>query len=213
MSQFATLPGRGDGLGKPPAVPIATLPPIDVVRPELPINPRTGEPHHGATIAVAYGVFLAVGAVQALNLALVWLRAIQMSTFWDAARLLQWTNPRPGSAASILIAVAVIAIGVVLVAVPVITGYLGWVGRSAAIWWAIAAALLSLATLVTTPYPLALNLANVGWLGVPLSLVGALVMWLPASRARLDVWRRFANPPSAATQSKPIIYGRLEQYR
>lgn len=212
MSQIVA--GDSSGIGVPPAVPIVALPPIPTATAALSIDPKTGEPPHVPTVRAAYGLFLVAAAAQVVSLALAWLRAISMSTFDDATRPLQWVYPRPGGVASIVLAVALVVVGVLLVATPVLTGYLAWVGHKAAIWWGLATFVLSWATLFTTAYPIAVNLANVGWLAVPFSLVGAALLWLPASRAGLDAWHRFRHPaPPVPAVRRPIAYGRLEQYR
>jgi len=189
------------------------LPPIEDVHPFLRIDPNTGEPPRVITVALAYGLLLVAAIVQAANLGLAWWRAIHMNTFDDAARLLQWTNPVPGSVASIVLAVALIAIGVILVAAPAVSGYLGWVGRPAAPWWALGAVVLSVATLFTTPHPLAIAWSSIGWLAMPISLAAAVLLWLPASRASLAAWQSFRNPPSTPYLQPKPVYGRLEQYR
>jgi len=179
----------------------------------MPIDPTTGEPPHGLTVTLAYAFLLCASAVQAANLGLAWWRAIHMDTFADATRLLQWTNPRPGSVASIALAVALVTIGVILVASPALSGYLGWVGRPQAPWWALGAVALSSATLVATPRPLAVTWANIGWVGLPLVLVGAILLWLPASRAALGTWQAFRQQTLTPRGPENPAYGRLEHYR
>jgi len=206
--------GVVQGLGDPPRQPILALPPIEVVHPLLPIDARTGEPPHGLTIRLAYAFMLAAAVMQAVGLGLAWWRAIHMDTFDTAVRLLVWTKPVPGSAASIFLAVLLVAVGVVLVAAPAITGYLGWVGRPAALKWAIAALVLTVVTLVITPASWVFTWANIGWLAVPFTLVGVVLLWLPGSRRMLNNWQAFRTPVSAPPPPvRPVVYGRLEQFQ
>ena len=202
------------GLGTAPATPILALPPMEAIRPELPIDPLTGEPPRALPIALAYVCLLAAAAVQATGLALAWWRAIHMTTFDTAVRLLAWSSPKPGSAASIFLSVLMMAIGVILVATPALTGYLGWVGRQAASAWAIAAVILTAATIFITPQSWAIAWGNIGWLALPLSLAGALLLWLPRSRRTLATWERFRQPaPTEPGSLRPVLYGRLEQFK
>ena len=202
------------GLGQAPATPIWALPPIEALRPDLPIDPRTGEPPRALPIAFAYAALLAAAAVQAAGLALAWWRAIHMETFDVAVRLLAWAKPTPGSAASIFLSVLMMAIGVLLVAAPALAGYLAWVGRPVAPWWAVAAVVLTAATVFVTPANWAVIWGNIGWLALPLSLVGAGLLWLPRSRLALATWKRFRQPAPTATGSKrSVAYGRLEQFK
>ena len=221
MSEIAVNPAGGvapplgtDGLGTPLPVPIATLPPLEEIHPTLPIDPDTAEPPHGPTVAAAYACLLLAAGAQAFGLALAWWRAIHMTSFPTAVRLLEWVNPRPGSAASIALAVTMVVTGLILVAAPALAGYLGWVGRPAAPWWATAACLLCAATYVITPSHWAFNWANTGWLAAPLCLLGAVLLWLPASRAALAAWQTFRHPALAPGRGdRPVVYGRLEQFR
>jgi len=207
------MPTTSEGLGTPPLTPIAALPPIEVIRPALPIDPHTGEPPHGATIGVAYSLFLLAAFAQAIGLGLAWWRAIHMDTFATAIRLFQWTNPRAGSFASIALAVSFVVLGVILVAAPAMTGYLGWVGRPAASWWALGTLCLMAATFVVTPDSWQVIWANTAWLAAPLTLVGVIMLWLPQSRAALRAWQSFRYPsPSTPATGKPIAYGRMEQF-
>jgi len=202
-----------DGLGTQPATPIVALPPIEKLQPTLRLDPATAEPYRARTVQVAYAALLLAAAAQAAGLGLMWWRAIHMDTFPAAARLIQWTHPNPGSPASLAVAVAVVAIGVVLVAAPALAGYLGWVGRPQAPWWAVGALAATAVTLAITPNTWAVTWANIGWLAVPLTLVGVVTLWLPASRRGLRDWQAFRQPVKPAPGTGPVAYGRLEQFR
>ena len=208
-----------DGLGTPPTTPIAALPPIEKLQPTLHLDPATGEPHRAKTIRWAFLLLLLAGLAEAATTGLTWWRAIHMDTFPTAARLIAWTNPNPGSIASILIAVATMLIGLALVITPVLTGYLAWVGQAASRWWAVAVLVLTGATFVTTP-PSAAGVSwltptwgNVGWLAGPLVVGGAILLWLPASRCTFADWVGFRTPVAPSSPTGDVVYGRLEQFR
>ena len=202
----------GDGLGTPPADPIVALPPIEKLQPSLRVDPATDEPFRAPLVAVAFACLLLATLAEAGSLALTWWRAIHMDTFDNAARLIAWVHPAAGSFASILVAVVTMLTGLALIAAPVLAGYLGWTGRAAARWWALGAFILTAATLLVTP-PFALNWPNIGWLAVPLTLAGAIVLWLPASRRNFADWTAFRQPGPPPSPPKAIVYGRLEQFR
>jgi len=202
------------GLGTAPTMPIVALPPIEALRPALPIDPLTGEPPHVRTVRIAYALWLAAAAAQAAGLAVAWWHAIHVETFTQAVRLFSWGQVAAGTPASIVLAIVMMVIGVALVATPAITGYLGWVGRPAATKWAVAAVVLTVATLFVSPATWAPVLGNIGWLGLPLSLAGAVFLWLPRSRAGLAAWQAFRYPARPMEDApKPVFYGRLEQFQ
>lgn len=217
--ELAAQPGASDGLGAPPTTPIVALPPIEKLQPTLRLDPATGEPRRGGIIRVAFWLFLLASLAGAGTIALTWWRAIHMDSFPRAARLIAWTHLNPGSLPPIFIAVATMLIGVVLVAAPVMVGYLAWVARPAARWWAIGALLLTGATYVIAP-PTAAGATwlspvwgNVGWLAAPLILAGGLLLWLPPAGRTFADWAQFRTPVTPAASSGAVAYGRLEQFR
>lgn len=212
MSEIDAVGATG-GLGKPLAAPIVALPPIEKLRPSLELDPATDEPRRSPLVRVAFAVLLLAAAAAAVGLALAWWRAIHMATFPTAIRLIVWTQPEPGYPLSLIVATAMVVIGVVLVAAPTLAGYLAWVGRPAARWWVLGALALTPATLVITPQSWDVAWANVGWLAVPIIIVGAVLLWLPATRARLDDWQAFRQPATPVAADGPVRYGRLEQFR
>jgi len=211
--------GTADGLGTPPAAPIVALPPIEELQPTLRLDAATGEPVRVGTIRWAFLLLLLGSLAEVGTIGLTWWRAIHMDSFPTAARLIVWANPNPGSVPSLLVATATMLIGVVLVAGPALAGYLAWVGRSAARWWAIGTLVLTAATYVITPPTasgaswLAPIWGNVGWLAVPLTLAGAALLWLPSARRTYTDWAGFRTPAGAASHTGEIVYGRLEQFR
>jgi len=214
LNAAPAFPGVDSGLGIPPSKAIVSLPPLEAIPSALPIDPKTGEPQRHFVIALAYGLLLLAAACQSAGLGLAWWRAIDMKTFPTAIRLLEWTKPVAGSPASIFLAVAMTAIGVMLVAAPAITGYLGWVGRPAAGYWALAALGLAALTLLISPSPLKVNWANIGWLAIPLTALGCLLIWLPAAQKSLGYWQAWRQPQmTPPVERQPIRYGRLEQYQ
>jgi len=208
-----------DGLGTPPSTPIVALPPIEKLQPSLRLDPATGEPPRSAVVRIAFWLLLLASLAEVGTIALTWWRAIHMESFPGSARLIAWTHPNPGSIPSLLIAAATMLIGVILVAAPVLAGYLAWVGQPSAVWWAIGALVLTSATyVVTAPTSsgaswLSPLWSNLGWLAVPLTLIGAAILWLPPARRSFADWKRFRATTSPATPPADIVYGRLEQFR
>jgi len=169
-------------------------------------------------IRLAFWVLLLAALAEGGTIGLTWWRAIHMDSFPTAARLIAWAHPNPGSVASILIAVATMLTGLLLIAAPLVAGYLAWVGRSAATWWAVGALVLTAATFVITPpsagaHWLTPTWPNIGWLAVPLTLIGAALLWLPQARRTFADWVSFRAPAAPGDNPTNIVYGRLEQFR
>ena len=222
MSDFAAIrhvdaSGGGadasDGLGRAPRVPIVALPPIASLVPTLQLDPATDEPRRARLIGVAFACLLGAAAAQTVGVGLAWWRAIHMETFPESFRLVVWTHATPGSAASMLSAVALMVTGVVLVAAPVLAGYLGWVGRPASRWWVIGALALTAATLLVTPDNWHIGVANAGWLSVPLTVAAVVMLWRPESGRHLADWAAFRQPAPVPAVPGTVRYGRLEQFR
>jgi len=201
------------GLGTPPATPIVALPPIRQLKPALQLDPSTDEPHRHPNIKVAYLTLILAAAAQAAGLGLTWWRAINMDSFPTSCRLIEWASPDPGSPGSIGLAVAIVAIGVVLVAAPALAGYLGWVGRPQAPWWAVGALAVTPATYLLAPSHGVVVWGNIGWLAIPITLVGTIFLWLPQSRQSLGEWQAFRHPAPPDAPPSRVVYGRLDQFK
>lgn len=150
---------------------IRTLPPL----------PRPAEATPGARpgAVVAATVCFALAAVSAaVALAWAWWGSINMTTFRTATRLMRWTDPRPGSLASVLWATAMVLIGVVMTAMPALLAVNGWLGHRWVRWGAIGG--LAAASLAVT-------LNTVAWASAPFAVAGLVLAWLPVSRRWLDL--------------------------
>lgn len=150
---------------------IRTLPPL----------PRPAETTPGArpgTVVAATVCFALAAVSAAVALAWAWWRSINMTTFPTATRLMRWTDPRPGSLASVLWATAMVLIGVVMTAMPALLAVNGWLGHRWVRWGAIGG--LAAASLAVT-------LNTVAWASAPFAVAGLVLVWLPVSRRWLDL--------------------------
>lgn len=193
-----------DGLGTPPARPILTLPPLDELGPRIRISPNTGQPRRHP-VMVAANVFLyGAAAVNAASLITAWWRAIHIEHFPTATRLIELINPRPGSLASIITVVGMVAIGLVMVTVPALAAFNSWNGHR----WSRIAALLSIAV-----GALAWFMNDLAWWSIPPAAIGALLLWLPPVGQYFTQWELFRGPesPPAPTQTA-VVYGPLPRY-
>ena len=213
------------GLGAPPPHRIAVLPPVEQLDLGPRLSARTGEPVRPRLLWVALGCFYLAAGVSAVTLAAVWWRAIHMTTWDHAARIIELLDPRPGKDIyaggweSILAAVLMVAIGAITVAAPWLAAFNAWGGeRWTRVFGLVCAGIAGLAWFVTTGRPTfspwSQWLTWVPWLAVPACLAGGILLWLaPVTRFFADVSyvRHPAAPPSPATSG--IAYGPLERYR
>lgn len=150
---------------------IRTLPPLP--------GPAETTPGARPGTVVAATVCFALAAVSAaVALAWAWWCSINMTTFRTATRLMRWTDPRPGSLASVLWATAMVLIGVVMTAMPALLAVNGWLGHRWVRWGAIGG--LAAASLAVT-------LNTVVWASAPFAVAGLVLVWLPVSRRWLDL--------------------------
>ena len=213
------------GLGNEPDTRIAVLPPVDQLDIGPRLSPRTGEPLRPVLLGVSLGFFCAAALVSAVTLAFTWWHAIHMATFDHAARIIEWLDPRPGveryagTWQSVLAAILVVAIGVIMVAGPWLQAFSAAQGRRwTRIFGLVCVPIGALAWMMTTGHPTfthwGLWLTWFPWLAVPLSLVGAVLLWLPPLQrffADFEFVRRpdFGAPP----RTSGIKYGPLDRYR
>lgn len=192
------------GLGRRPAEPITTLPPIDELAPRIPISPNTGQPPRHPVMVLANVFLYGAAGASAASLAKAWWDAIHMPTFPTAAHLIELINPRPGSPASIIAVVLMTAIGVIMVATPAITAFNSWNGH----WWSRIAALISIAVA-----GLAWFMNPIGYLALPLSTLGAILLWLPPVGRYFEQWRLFRTPERPpAPPITDVRYGSLARF-
>ena len=150
---------------------IRTLPPLP--------GPAETTPGARPGTVVAATVCFALAAVSAaVALVWAWWCSINMTTFRTATHLMRWTDPRPGSLASVLWATAMVLIGVVMTAMPALLAVNGWLGHRWVRWGAIGG--LAAASLAVT-------LNTVAWASAPFAVTGLVLVWLPVSRRWLDL--------------------------
>ena len=192
----------------PPPAPkeIATLPPLPVLRQDVPLSKRTGEPPRPWSVLVGLVLFcLAAVAVTAVYARHWWL-AVYPNTYSSSAHLVQWVAPDPGKWLSLTLE-GVLALVLVLVAgACAVAGYQAWIGWN----WA---RIISIAALALTG--VAVLLFDLWALvGVGLALLGTVCVFLPATTR---YFRYFAahRAKKEETYRTPmrIFYGRLPRFR
>ncbi len=192
----------------PPPAPkeIATLPPLPVLRQDVPLSKRTGEPPRPWSVLVGLVLFcLAAVAVTAVYARHWWL-AVYPNTYSSSAHLVQWVAPDPGKWLSLTLE-GVLALVLVLVAgACAVAGYQAWIGWTwARVISVVALALTGVAVLLFDLWAL---------VGVGLALLGTVCVFLPATTR---YFRYFAahRAKKEETYRTPmrIFYGRLPRFR
>lgn len=192
----------------PPPAPkeIATLPPLPVLRQDVPLSKRTGEPPRPWSVLVGLVLFcLAAVAVTAVYARHWWL-AVYPNTYSSSAHLVQWMAPDPGKWLSLTLE-GVLALVLVLIAgACAVAGYQAWIGWTwARVISVVALALTGVAVLLFDLWAL---------VGVGLALLGTVCVFLPATTR---YFRYFAahRAKKEETYRTPmrIFYGRLPRFR
>lgn len=185
---------------------IATLPPLPVLRQDVPLSKRTGEPPRPWSVLVGLVLFCLAAAVNAVVYARHWWLAVHPGTYPSSAHLIQWIAPEPGKWLSLTLE-GVLALVVVLVAGGcAVAGYQAWIGWSwARVISVVALGLTGVAVLLFDLWALT---------GVGLAVLGTIAVFLPeatryfqhfaAHRAKLE--ETYRSPGN-------IFYGRLPRFR
>jgi hypothetical protein len=190
--------------GPRPVTEIGTLPPIDVVDKRLPVDPATGRPRREVLATIATICYILAAGASAVALARAWWGTINMRTFHLATNLMTWTDPRPGSLASVLLAALMMVIGGVMVAMPALLAVNTWLGRRWVRWGAIGG--VAAAALAVTLNPLA-------WIGAPFSIAGGVLVWLPSTRRWFELWRQVRSEPEVERFTpRPVTYGPVAKH-
>lgn len=168
-----------------------------------PINPRTGEPTRPWAIWAAAGCFLLAGGVTGVAIAWVYWDAIDR--FAEASWLMgQWPT-EPGSGWRVLMAIAVTLVAIAVAGVASVVGYHAWAGYH----WTRIGGLVAGATA-----SLSLLLNQLAWGTIPLSVLGAGLLWLPAAGRFFAAWHARRHPaPSFAPPTEAVIYGPVPRLR
>ena len=198
---------HGAATAAPPAPKeIATLPPLPVLRQDVPLSERTGEPPRPWSVLVGLVLFCLAAAAVTGVYARHWWLAVFPTTYPSSAHLVQWAAPDPGKWLSLTLE-GVLALVLVLVAgACAVAGYQAWIGWNwARIISITALALTGVAVLLFDLWAL---------VAVVLALLGTVCVFLPettryfryfeAHRAKRE--ETYRNPTS-------IFYGRLPRFR
>lgn len=186
--------------------PIATLPPLPVLRQDTAVSERTGQPTRPLVITAAHVILqlAVVGVVVAYGWH--WYRAVFPETYPGSAHLVRWLEPEPGKWLSLTLE------GVIAALVALVGGACGVAGFQACNGWrwskwagVVAVALTGALTAV------------VSWVGlaalVP-AVLGTVLLFLPQSSAFFARFARHrAERPAPYRRPNSIFYGRLPRYR
>lgn len=193
------------GLGDQPAVPIVTLPPIADEVAGYPLSARTGEPVRGPLIVASMASFGASALVAMATYWWYWWVAINIENFGTSAKLIELFNPRPGSAASVVLVCVMAVIGVIMTAGPGVAAYNVWHGASWSRVAGIVACVTSLLAFFVLPW---------SWLALGFAAIGTLLVWLPQAKPFFTAWQQFANPVRAPiVPPAEVAYGPAPRFR
>lgn len=191
------------GLYSPAHDEIATLPPLAPALSGVPISPRTGEPLRAPLIVAATALaYLSATLSGAATLVTLYLAA----TRWQAAAaVLEWTQPRPGSLASILWALGLGFAGALIAGAAGVAGYNAWHGGPWAKWAGLVAVGLGGLSIVVNAY---------AQIAAAVMVPAAALLWLPQARRYFRAWEAFRREPERAPlRPDSVFYGRLPRYR
>lgn len=195
---------EASGLGKPPATPIASLPPLPPNAAGVPLSPKTGEPVRRRAIVASQALLWASGLVTAIGYSWYWFQAMHKGQFHTASWITGWLAPRPGGMWSILLVCGLTAVVAAMVALPGVVAYQAWTGHRFSRtlgWWAVGASLLGVL----------FNWWTV--MSIPCTLIGVASLWLSSSTTYFDEWERFSAPKPAPTPPVDVFYGPLPRFQ
>lgn len=194
-----------DGIGVPPAAPIATLPPLEVSHKGIPLSPRTGEPKRSGALAASQALLYAAAAAAGLGYARYWWVAMHVERFFDSAWVIGWLQPRPGGAGSVWLVIGLAACVAAMVTASSVTAYQAWTGQRFSRRLGIVAMGVSLLGVLFNPLTC---------LTIPFTAIGLGLLWHPALTRYFDEWERLrANPePQTTPAAGQVFYGRLPRF-
>lgn len=185
---------------------IATLPPLEELRDDVPLSPRTGEPRRPAAVMVAAVLGYTTVAAVAASYGWHWYRAAYSETYPISAHLIQWVQPDPGKWLSLTFEFVFAGLAGLAAGAAGVVGYHAWAGRRWTRWGAVVA--LALAGLQT---------ALVNWWGVAavgLVLVLGALLFLPPVNRYFAEWERVrARTSEGYRRPATVFYGRLPRFR
>ena len=185
---------------------IATLPPLPVLRRDVPLSRRTGEPPRPWSALVGLVLFCLAASAIAVVYARHWWLAVHPGTYPSSAHLVQWVAPEPGKWLSLTLE-GVLALAVVLVAgACAVAGYQTWIGWT----WARVISLVALA--LTGAAVVLFDLWAL--VGVVLALLGSVcVFWPDTTRYFQYFAAHRAKREETYRTPENIFYGRLPRFR
>lgn len=186
--------------------PIATLPPIDEIRPALPISQATGQPRRSKLMATSAGLLLASSAAAAVSLGFAWWDAIHVENWPDATNLTRWLHPDAGTWQSVVLVCGMGAIGATMATAPAVAAFNAWNGHRWSRWAGLVACAVvgGLAVLMNWQ----------AWIALPLAVIGAILLFLPPVTRYFDHWDAYrAANPAKELRTDPVFYGPLWRYR
>lgn len=185
---------------------IATLPPIEELRDDVPLSPRTGEPRRPAVLVVASIVLYVAVAAVAWSYGWHWWRAAHPESYLASAHLTGWVEPEPGKWFSLFLEFVYAGLAGLAGGAAGVVGFQAWNGRGwARVGALVAAGLAGLVALLINLY---------GLIALGLVLVGGALLFLPPVSGYFEQWRRVrSHEPERYSRPGTIYYGRLPRFR
>lgn len=185
---------------------IATLPPLPVLRNDLALSDRTGEPRRPALLVVALVLCQFAVAGVAFSYAIHWWDAVHQESYATSARLIEWVAPDPGKWLSLTLEGVLAALAALVAGACGIAGFHAWNGWRWSRWAGlVAVGLTGVWALLTNWWAL---------IGLGLAVLGAAILFLPPVTAHFAAMQRFrARVPQPYRRPAHIFYGRLPRYR
>lgn len=185
---------------------IATLPPIEESRVEVPLSERTGEPRRPAVVVASVLLLYAAAVALAVVYALHWWDAAHPGTYPESARLIAWVSPEPGRWLSLLLEGGFAAAVVLAAGACGVAAYQAWAGVPVSRWAGVSAVALSLGFAIITD--------NRAFAGFALAGLGAGLLFLSPVTRYLNQWARLRREDRHPYRRPPaIFYGRLPRFR
>lgn len=185
---------------------IATLPPIEEIRQEVPRSPRTGEPPRPVLVAIAAVALYLAAAALAVVYGIRWWEAAHPETYPTSARLLEWVQPEPGRWLSLALEGVFASVLVLAAGACGVVGFQAWNGWR---WsrWAGLVALGFVGGFVAI-------VDDWAFVGLGLAAIGVTLLFLPPVTRYFQRWAAVrAEQPAPYRRPSQIHYGRLPRFR
>ena len=189
-----------------PAKEIATLPPLPVLRGEIPLSKRTGEPPRPWSVVVGLVLFCLAAAAIGMLYGRHWWMAAHPDSYSSSAQLIQWLQPAPGMWLSLTLEGVLAIVATLVAGACAVAGFQAWNGWGwSRITAGVALALTACAVAVFDLFAL---------VAVGLAGAGTLLVLLPSSQRYYQHF--LMHRAQAATPYRrpaKIIYGRLPRFQ